>query len=433
MKDGKKIGLALSGGGYRAAAFHLGTLQKLHEMGLLSQVDVLSTISGGSITGAAYCLHQGDYPEFHNYMAGQLMTKNIIKEVLTSRSFLQLFLFLIVFLGITIYLLFTPWAPLSILTFVLTIFLLLKYQFFIFTISIDVEKAYDKFLYHNKTLADLNKQPLLAIGSSNLQTGRPFTFSQKKMADSTYSFREPPILFKHEDFPIARAVMASTCVPFAFTPVTIDKAFYKNKEEFGTINPQLVDGGVYDNQGIQKITQHLSSYECDIIITSDAGGGLGPKISFHNTIALLMRTVDVFMYRIKTMQMVEHIYQNVMEKNKPIAYFSLGWCIQRLIPGFVDNMKKGLVLRSVIDAHGLKDEWIAYPQCFEKEITKHLELRTGYAEVLKRNLTKEEWELARGTGTNLTNLSKERTDCLIRHAANLTELQVKLYCPQLTS
>ncbi|MEO8498164.1 MAG: hypothetical protein ABI614_24120, partial [Planctomycetota bacterium] len=38
------IALALSGGGYRAAAFHLGTLRTLHEAGLLQSVDVLSTV-----------------------------------------------------------------------------------------------------------------------------------------------------------------------------------------------------------------------------------------------------------------------------------------------------------------------------------------------------------------------------------------------------
>lgn len=32
---GKKIGLALSGGGYRAAAYHIGTLRALHRLGIL--------------------------------------------------------------------------------------------------------------------------------------------------------------------------------------------------------------------------------------------------------------------------------------------------------------------------------------------------------------------------------------------------------------
>ncbi|MGA7938035.1 MAG: hypothetical protein WCA35_31085 [Kovacikia sp.] len=41
-----RIGLALSGGGYRAAAFHLGTLAYLHQIGLLQQLRRLSTVCG---------------------------------------------------------------------------------------------------------------------------------------------------------------------------------------------------------------------------------------------------------------------------------------------------------------------------------------------------------------------------------------------------
>jgi predicted acylesterase/phospholipase RssA len=48
------IALSFSGGGYRAAAFHLGVLDFLNQIGLLDQVTMLSTVSGGSITGAKY-------------------------------------------------------------------------------------------------------------------------------------------------------------------------------------------------------------------------------------------------------------------------------------------------------------------------------------------------------------------------------------------
>jgi NTE family protein len=41
----KKIGLALSGGGYRAAAYHLGTFRALNRLGILDKVDVISSVS----------------------------------------------------------------------------------------------------------------------------------------------------------------------------------------------------------------------------------------------------------------------------------------------------------------------------------------------------------------------------------------------------
>lgn len=61
MEDKPKIALTFSGGGYRAATFHLGALSYLHtiklgESTLLDHVVALSTISGGTITGLRYML-----------------------------------------------------------------------------------------------------------------------------------------------------------------------------------------------------------------------------------------------------------------------------------------------------------------------------------------------------------------------------------------
>lgn len=51
-----KIGLALSGGGFRASLYHLGVLARLAELDVLRQVEILSCVSGGSIVGAFYYL-----------------------------------------------------------------------------------------------------------------------------------------------------------------------------------------------------------------------------------------------------------------------------------------------------------------------------------------------------------------------------------------
>jgi hypothetical protein len=51
--EGRKIGLALSGGGFRASFFHLGVLRRLAELGLLRRVAVLSTVSGVIDPGGA--------------------------------------------------------------------------------------------------------------------------------------------------------------------------------------------------------------------------------------------------------------------------------------------------------------------------------------------------------------------------------------------
>ena len=51
-----KVGLALSGGGFRASLYHIGVLAKLAELDLLRHIEVLSCVSGGSIIGAHYYL-----------------------------------------------------------------------------------------------------------------------------------------------------------------------------------------------------------------------------------------------------------------------------------------------------------------------------------------------------------------------------------------
>jgi Patatin-like phospholipase len=53
---GHRVGLALSGGGMRAAFFHVGVIARMPEVGLLRKVDVISTVSGGAVVGALYYL-----------------------------------------------------------------------------------------------------------------------------------------------------------------------------------------------------------------------------------------------------------------------------------------------------------------------------------------------------------------------------------------
>jgi NTE family protein len=51
------IALCLSGGGYRAMLFHLGSLMRLNELGYLKKLDRVSSVSGGSITAATLAMN----------------------------------------------------------------------------------------------------------------------------------------------------------------------------------------------------------------------------------------------------------------------------------------------------------------------------------------------------------------------------------------
>src|SRR4051794_39684191 len=55
--DGYFVGLALSGGGSRSANFSAACMFELQRIGLLQRVDYISSVSGGSLTGAYYCLN----------------------------------------------------------------------------------------------------------------------------------------------------------------------------------------------------------------------------------------------------------------------------------------------------------------------------------------------------------------------------------------
>lgn len=462
MKEPNHLGLSLSGGGYRAAAFHLGTLKKLHELGILDKVEVLSTISGGSITGAAWLLEEDQYNNFHKNLKDKLETKNVIKYVLTRFRFLIAALPLAFGLLGSIVLSFTSYSYIAFPLLIITLFLLLKFQYQILPLSSLVERAYDKFFYHGADLTSIKKNVKMAIGSSNLHTGKPFTFSKDKMGDSQYSIEK--IKFTSKGFPISRAVAASSCVPFAFSPVFIDEKFIipnildtndKVKQHPSKCaakdtaqnepkkaipykpRPQLIDGGVYDNQGIHKLTETKSSFCCSHIIVSDAGGSFMKDLKYDNTISLLIRTVDLFMYRIKTSQMRKNIYWNVKGDERPIAYISLGWEPEKCITGFVDNLEQGNILPSVVKFHNLEDSWLAEINQTDKKFSR--ETREKIITKLKSNIkfdsitkaSKEEWAQACAVGTNLTPLKNGKTDSLIKHAESITEIQIKLYCPML--
>src|SRR5262245_55974829 len=57
----KKIGLALSGGGFRASLYHLGLIRFLRDAGLLPQVSHITSVSGGSILAAHLVLNWDRY------------------------------------------------------------------------------------------------------------------------------------------------------------------------------------------------------------------------------------------------------------------------------------------------------------------------------------------------------------------------------------
>src|SRR3954468_24821977 len=71
------LGLALSGGGFRASFFHVGVLARLAETGMLRKVELISTVSGGSILGALY------------YLALKDLLENVPDAEITDQHYVQ--------------------------------------------------------------------------------------------------------------------------------------------------------------------------------------------------------------------------------------------------------------------------------------------------------------------------------------------------------
>ena len=84
--------LSLSGGGYRAALFHLGALTRLNELGLLAKVDVVGAVSGGSILAALLAARvpwplSGAYRDWPEEVAAPM--REIARRNARARAFLR--------------------------------------------------------------------------------------------------------------------------------------------------------------------------------------------------------------------------------------------------------------------------------------------------------------------------------------------------------
>lgn len=195
---GKKIGLALSGGGYRAATYHIGTLRALHRLGILDHVDILSSVSGGSITAAYYALHRADYERFEAGLIARLRRGVLWSSFVyagTAGLVLLLLSFALGYLaGVLIHALLPQYPTLSgfgatlfgIISLFALLILFLKHSFVTLPTSKLITRLYNKVFFRGKTLGDLPESPVVCINSTNLATQLPFTFSKGFMGEYVY-------------------------------------------------------------------------------------------------------------------------------------------------------------------------------------------------------------------------------------------------------
>src|SRR3954451_11054871 len=146
----KKLGLALSGGGFRATLYHLGLLRFLRDAGILSQVTHITSVSGGSIIAAHVALnwnrYNGSAQEFDDAAAEFLSFVGLYIRNRIARRFPLAF-------------------PLRWLR------KLLGYSNRKLTRPGLLEYQYEKYLYGDVSLFDLPESPQLHILATNLNEG----------------------------------------------------------------------------------------------------------------------------------------------------------------------------------------------------------------------------------------------------------------------
>ena len=264
--------MAVSGGGFRATLFHLGSFWRLNELGYLSQLKRICSVSGGSLTNGLIGMKWNSL----KFVDG--VAVNFEEEVVRPLTkFCSKTVDLPAALG--------GWLSLT------------KHP------GSKLAEAYEE-LFQGATLQDLpetknentdknqeaetqeekqqeegsqeNGPPEFLIYATNLQTGVSFRFTRDCMGDYKIGWVSQPRV------PLATAVAASCAFPPVFTPIILkfqpsdyDKEenayLYQDKElrpDIGKLRQTvyLSDGGVYDNLGLEAIWKTYST-----VLVSDAG------------------------------------------------------------------------------------------------------------------------------------------------------------------
>lgn len=424
---GNKIGLALSGGGYRAAAYHIGTLKALHKLNVLEKIDVISSVSGGSITSAYYLLHKDDFQKFEETFSRKL------KIGVLHIVFINLF---VVLIGIAGLIYFFGWW-----TLIISLGLLWFANYFVLPLSIWIEKQYDWLFFKGATLTDLPMSPIISINSTDVAKGRIFRFSHNRAWGYDYINREEcQDVFTGENFPLAKAVMASSCVPFAFSPVRIPEK-YRRYNHYKC--PLLVDGGLYDNQGTYELTESSDTdMHAKYIIVSNAGNTQLSDRWKTNIPLMLVLTSNILMKRIERMQSRYNMFETDNVKRR-IANSALSYEISdRIIMGFVRGIVNGNVANELYIYHSITEEdaqkiKLAFgsndvkDKAFINSIILQIKQSILWDELEKTKPSLEEVKTAKKVGTNLIGLSQKEIKSLIKFAEWMTMIQVRLYLPNL--
>jgi len=302
----ESIGLALSGGGVRAAAFHAGVLRYLAERGLLENVTHVSSVSGGSLF-AGLVFQNGNYrwPTSQAYLDKVLPH---VREVLTTtslqgRSVLRLVLP-------------TNWA--------------------LFLDRPEVlAQTIGKLWGIKASFLALDETPIWSINCSTGETGRRFRFkSDGTLGD--YELGHADL----KDLDIATALAASAAFPGWIGPLELAPENYawkkkvpRDAKEATPFTPpfqklHIYDGGVYDNLGMEAIfdagTQAMKEDSgVRYLVVSDAGASVARRDLPLVPHKRVLQLIDIYAEQVSDLRV--RAFKNYLRQNPGMgAYAQIG-------------------------------------------------------------------------------------------------------------
>jgi predicted acylesterase/phospholipase RssA len=226
-----RFGLALSGGGFRASLYHLGLVRFLRDAGILPQVTHITSVSGGSVLAAHLVLNWDRYtasPKAFDAAAAEVLA--FVRLDVRNRIIRR--------------------YPLA---------LLLRWPRWLLGLSNRqlsrvglLEHHYEKYLYGDTSLFQLQQQPQLHLLTTNVSEGCLCSFNR----DGLLMVRRQPgdgvrVDRVHTGLAtVAMAVAASSAFPGFFPPLELTGADVGTTAgEFG--RQAYTDGGVFDNLGVR--------------------------------------------------------------------------------------------------------------------------------------------------------------------------------------
>ena len=229
--------VTLSGGGFRATLAGVGALRLLASVGRLGQLRYLSSVSGGSIANGVTALA---WPALRRLgFTADAFDENVVEPIVRQISRRSLKMSLIRGMWRTV----GPMNRTELLA-----------------------RRLDEWFFAGAELEGLDPEARWVVSAANLVTGARFTFERDVLGDYAIGLRPTA----GTGLRLSTAVAASAAVPGAFAPLVIEQIHFPCASQ----PPVLVDGGAYDNMGLEAVDGERYSHT--FLMTLNAGGLLRP-------------------------------------------------------------------------------------------------------------------------------------------------------------